>query len=114
MKKFLGMLLLTICLPAYAFNLGFLQYSPAYYFTKNDWSIFEKATHTVLETGANDVKVQWKNPATGANGTITPTAAESVNGQTCRNLKIFNTARHVSGETDYLCCKIKGEWKVVS
>jgi surface antigen len=113
-NKFLGLCLLLVCLPAAAFNLGFLVNSPAYFFSNGDWSIMQETAYQALDDNADNVKSDWKNPATGAFGSVTPFRTSRINGKICRQLKIFNSARNVTGDATYLFCRINHEWKVSS
>jgi surface antigen len=96
----------------YAFNTDFLSYSPVFYFTSQDTQIMEAATMNALNNGRDNAKVVWKNPKTGANGYVMPFNSTQKNGLSCRQLKVFNEANHVTGEATYQFCKINNEWKI--
>jgi surface antigen len=112
MRKILLALLICTTAPAYAFNMGFLAYSPAYYFSKADWKIMEKTANEALDNGRDDVKQSWKNPGSTAYGWVIPSKRFQADGLECRNLTIFNSARQVTDEVHYRFCKADGAWKV--
>lgn len=114
MKKliFSALLSLLVITSANAFNMSFLSYSPAYYFTAQDWKIMKGTADNVLSHGRDNVQVTWSNPKTGANGIFTPYSKFSQNGTICRKMKIFNEAHNQTGEATYLFCSIRNEWKL--
>jgi surface antigen len=113
MRKLLGLILLLVALPAYAFNLSFLEYTPTYYFTKSDWTIMQKTINDALNHGRDNQRFSWKNPDSTAFGYVTPSATTHSDGQFCRRVDIFNSAKTVTGDATYRFCKIDGEWKVI-
>lgn len=84
------------------------------YFTQEDWAIFNKAKITALNQASNGVRVNWKNPRTGAYGYFVPGKAPSYNGMQCRVLGFHNTANQIEGEGAYRFCKLNNQWKIYS
>lgn len=113
MKKLIFTLFLVLfCAPIYASNFSFLNYSPAFYFTKQDWEISKATAIKALDTGRNNQKISWNNPQTGAKGYVIPLNSTTMNGYKCRKLVMYSEARQNTGEVTYLFCKINGVWKV--
>ena len=111
MKKLIGSMLISLCTmhSAYAFNLSFLDYSPVYYYTQDDWKMVEAA---ILKALNNNVKVNWKNPKTNANGYIVPLKTFTQNGTICRQIKTYSQAHGYTGQSTYVFCKMRGDWKI--
>lgn len=100
--------------PVYAFNLSFMDYSPAYYFTKSDWTISQNTAEKALNSARDNAKVSWNNPETNAHGYVIPFNTTVQNGRKCRQLKIFSEAHGYTGESVYPFCKINGEWRIAN
>jgi surface antigen len=98
----------------YASNLSGLNYSPAFYFTDQDWKIFQATADKALNQSRDNVKFSWRNPKSGAWGYVIPSRTASNNKMTCRNLTLFNSAHEVTGKATYQFCKIGGEWKILN
>lgn len=94
----------------YAFNPGFLQHTPLYYYTKQDWDFSRNTSYKALEHAKDGKKIVWQNPQTGASGYSLPSHTQG----NCRHLKIFNQAKGVTSTTQYKFCKINGKWKIVN
>lgn len=94
---------------AYAFNYGFLRTSVLQRLTPEDVEIGSKATRTALDSGENG---GWKNPATGASGTIEILDTVDVgNRKGCRRTRLAVTAGNRSGSGTYTLCKTRsGAW----
>lgn len=101
--------------PAGAFDLQWLNQSPARYFTDEDWKLSQEAADKALDTTKDGETLSWKNPASGANGTYTPISTTTEQGMTCREVKIFNHAGTVDA-TSFMksCQKPDGKWALVS
>ncbi len=94
---------------AHAFNADFMRYSPAYYFTKEDWNIVETTANNALTNAKDGQKLAWKNPSSGASGYVIPSHTQ----KNCRHLKIFTSAHNLTNVATYKFCKINKEWKAV-
>ncbi len=100
--------------PLYAYNTSFLSYSAIYYFNSQDTQLMKAAIQQGLNSTKDGVKVSWRNPHSTAFGYVIPSNTSNKNGVTCRDLKLFNSARKVTGESQFRYCKLNGVWKVVS
>lgn len=107
-------LLSLLALSAHAFNLDFLKYSPAYYFTDQDWSIQKKAALRALNKANDGTKISWKNPNTTAWGYVIPSHTTRIKGKFCRSLTIFNSAKSITNQSTFEFCKLNGEWMAIS
>jgi surface antigen len=113
MRKLLALFILLACLPAYAFNLSFLEYTPTYYFTHSDWDMMQETINAALDHGRDHQRFNWKNPETTAFGHVTVSDTTREEGMLCRRVNIFNSAKTVTGDASYRFCKVNGEWKTV-
>lgn len=107
---FIGILFVQ---PSVASNLNFLNFSAMNFFHGNDMQLMQANTYRALNQVKDGKKASWSNPDTGSFGYAMPSNTSRVNGRTCRNLKIANTAQKVSGAATYRFCKINNEWKIV-
>lgn len=104
---------LVFSLPVSAVNWGFLQYSPTSHFTKQDWDLLRQAGRKVLTSGADGDIEGWRNPDSGAYGTIQPLSTEERGGTTCRRTVMYNNAGGASGTSRFTFCKHDdGTWQV--
>jgi surface antigen len=113
MRKLIGLLVLAMSLPAYAFNYSFAEYTPTYYFIKSDWTLMEKTINAALAHGSDGQRLSWSNPDSTAFGYVTPSDTTRDNGQLCRQVKIYNSAKTVTGEASYRFCMVNGSWKAI-
>jgi surface antigen len=94
-------------------NLRWLDYSPVRHFTDKDWDMARAAAKEALENSADGMAVEWKNPDSGAHGSMTPLTTRQLDGRTCRDLKIRNHAARLEGGGTYeFCQQPDGEWAV--
>ena len=98
----LGLILST---PVLAVNWGFLQYSPTSHFTEQDWELLRQAGRQALENAADGDTEGWRNPDTGAFGTIQPLNTTQNQGRTCRRTELYNNAGGASGTSRFNFCK---------
>lgn len=106
-------LLLALGLPASALNWSFLQYSPVTRFTDQDWELLRQAGETALERGADGEAERWRNPATGAAGSIQPLDTTHRYGTTCRLTVVSNSAGDASGTSRFTFCQQEDKtWRV--
>ncbi len=103
----------TLSAGIYAGNYNFLNDSAISYFTQTDTDMMSANMQHALNRTPDGKKSSWKNPQTTAWGYAIPSQTRRQNGTTCRQLKIFNEAKKRTGVSNYLFCKIKGEWKIV-
>ena len=91
---------------AYAANLRFLEYSPARYFTDKDWEMGKEKAREALDKGEDGVTVSWENPDSKNSGKYTPSDTTTVDGKTCRSLRIEHRAYNgLQGNVVYQFCK---------
>jgi surface antigen len=99
---------------AFAVNYGFLSNTAMSYFTKDDWSIFNKTQDYVLNHAKNGIKVSWKNPKSGNYGYMVASSAPSQNGMLCRRVAFFNVGNLIKGDGSYTFCKSHNKWMIYS
>jgi surface antigen len=98
-----------------SYNLGFLRHSPARHFSEQDWEMANAAIGKALHEKKDGETVSWENPQTKSSGTVTPIMTETEADMTCRQLKIENRARGMSGNVIYRFCREPdGKWAVQS
>ena len=97
---------------ALASNMAFLSDQAMLRFTSEDAEIFNAAS--VKAFAAKDgTDIEWKNPATGAFGTLTPYADTEKNPD-CRVIHMVNVAENVKSAGYYRFCKrADGTWPPV-
>jgi surface antigen len=97
----------------HAAQWNWLRNAPANYLTEEDWEILERRLEQALESGDDGDEVDWSNPATGHQGTLTPLDRFDADGTVCRNTRVFNTAGGVSNTGTYRFCRqADGSWKI--
>ena len=94
-------------------NYSFMRDSAMSYFTNTDTNMMYSNILKTLNNNPDGKKSSWKNPSTNAWGYAVASKAPQNNGTRCRNVKIFNEAKGRSGMSNYVFCKIKGEWKII-
>jgi surface antigen len=101
--------------PALALNMLFLSEGPVGYFTEEDNRMFDGALQGALNDRKDGEVSSWSNPATGANGTVTVMKTFTRQDMTCRELKVFNSAKGRTGQGVFDLCKAPdGRWKIAS
>lgn len=97
---------------ASAANMAFLMDQAMSRFTEKDAEIFNAAS--VKAFAAKDgTDIEWKNPDTGAFGTLTP-YADSEKNPDCRVIHMVNVAENVKSSGYYRFCKgADGTWPPV-
>lgn len=110
--KGIAVLIAFLSTSAYASNFTFLTDAPVSYFTNADWDYYTAAQNKALHA-ADGVKITWKNPQTGAWGSLTPSKTRKENGVLCRNIKIVNNAKGRTGEAVFKVCKLQNGWKAI-
>ena len=97
---------------AIAANMGFMADQAMSRFTNQDAEIFNAAS--VKAFAAKDgTEINWKNPDTGAFGTLTPYADTEKNPD-CRIIHMMNVAENVKSSGYYRFCKrADGSWPPV-
>lgn len=97
---------------ALAANMSFLADQAMSRFTSEDAEIFNAASVKVF-AAKDGTDIEWKNPATGAFGTLTPYADTEKNPD-CRVIHMVNVAENVKSAGYYRFCKrADGSWPPV-
>ncbi len=108
--------LLLTATPAESVNFRFLDFSPVRHFTDEDWRLLRETGDDVLENKPDGTMATWKNPKSGASGTVRAVGTTTEeDGTVCRSLRIENRARGTQGQMTVTACKEPGEeWRLVS
>jgi surface antigen len=88
--------------------LGFMDYSPVAYYTDEDNRLADEAGLDALDDYADNVVREWRNPQTGASGSITPLETyENEAGHICRKARAVDrtTSPPLRGEFVFTLCK---------
>lgn len=97
---------------ASAFDMQWLADSPVRYFSDQDWEKAKAATRKALDSAADGETVEWEGDS-GNRGSITPIATTERGETTCRNVKVVNQAKNMTGGGDIeYCRKPDGSWAV--
>jgi surface antigen len=97
---------------ASALDMRWLADSPVRYFSDQDWEKAEAATRKALDDAADGETVEWEGDS-GNRGSITPTSTTQKGGTTCRNAKIVNQAKGMTGGGEFEYCRNPdGTWAV--
>jgi surface antigen len=98
---------------AQAQNLGFMRDSVMSNITPADATLMQKNYLEALELPDGHMST-WNNPQTGASGTARPLKSFQQKGMACRQLEMSTTARGQTGTGQFVFCKTKGGWKILS
>jgi surface antigen len=99
--------------PVLAVNWNRLKYSPVADFTDRDFELLRKAGREALDASSDGDTREWRNPETGAHGTVKPLSTYEAEGATCRRVEIFNAGSGSSGTSRFdFCRQPDGTWKV--
>jgi len=112
-QLFLVLVLSFFSFTSYADNWSFLDGSVITYFTDKDNELMQANVISALNKTPDGKKSMWKNPSTGAWGYAMPSKTAVKNGNRCRNVTVFNSARQTTGQAVYRLCKIKNQWEIV-
>ena len=99
-----------------SFSRGAYAATPAADLLETDLVYAKAAASDLLARGGKDASVPWENPATGAHGTVTPTAlAETRDGYLCRDfLASYLRASAQAWLQGEACRKQAGGWEVTN
>lgn len=105
--------LLLVAQPAAAFNLRWLEDTPAQHFTDEDWRQLQHTVEQVLENGQKGDRLNWSNPETGHSGSVSHMGPVDKDGRSCIRLGIHNETDRLSGSSVASFCKQDdGSWKM--
>lgn len=102
-------------MPAAATGQGYrwLDTSPAAHFTDEDWTMLRSTAREVLDNAADGTEDSWKNPDSGASGTIKVLNTYEQEGLRCRRTYFANSAGGFHGTGIFNLCKVAdGSWKI--
>src|SRR5579862_5036147 len=100
-------------LPARAINEGlFARDAPITRMTAEDFRIAGEVIRKALDEGQQGRPYEWKNPATGASGSITTGASFERGGMQCRAARFSIAAGGKSGTSAWNLCRTPEGWKV--
>jgi hypothetical protein len=111
------MLVASCAMPfaAYAVDPLFLKDSPVSYFKQEDVDLMMKNAREVLDSSSPTAKQAWANPKTGASGFAQVKGQfTATDGAPCKELRVSNQYKHVSGEATYTVCKYKDRGWIVN
>lgn len=98
---------------AYAFNLRWLEDTPAQHFTDEDWRLLEQTVGQALNHSVKGDRLTWSNPETGHSGSVTHIGPVDKDGQPCIRLGIYNETDTLSGSTvASFCRQADDSWKM--
>jgi surface antigen len=99
---------------ALAVNTRFLRSTPAARFNAQDFEKLQAAFLKAMDEGENAVTVEWRNPATGSAGAITPHDRFEQDGRLCRHTTVATSHRQRQLERGHVFCKgPDGNWQVI-
>lgn len=97
-----------------AANGYWLKDAPVGRMTKQDFDIANPVIHRALDEGRDGQVYEWKNPATGASGSITLRSAPMArNDTTCRRAQFMVSAGGLENVSTWTLCKLPDGWKAV-
>lgn len=92
-----------------------LKDTPLSRFSEEDIALFEAARNDALNNRPDGAAVSWKNPETGASGTVIALDTKRSGGRKCRLLRLINRADGREGDSRFWFCKQPdGSWKISS
>jgi len=108
-------LLLALCSPVMAINMGFMKNSVLTEFSKSELNSFRTFILQSLDD-LPDVKVAvWKSENDGLIGKLKPRFTHTVEGKTCRRTAFYVTNKVKKPEQyQFDICKINSKWKIMA
>lgn len=105
--------LLLLVPSAHAFNLRWLDNTPAGEFTDQDWKLLEQTVTQALTQSKQGARLTWENPETGHSGSVSNIGPVDRDGRTCIRLGIYNKTEKLSGSSvASFCPQADGGWKM--
>ena len=87
--------------------------TPLAKFSKEDAAMMMARVDEALKAEKDGEKLEWKNAASPAYGSVTPLARFSNGGVACRRLRVMNAYGELKNEGVYKFCERAGKWKLV-
>jgi len=101
---------------AWGAQLGFIRYTPAFYFTDADWEMATADFDEFLSSQEDGAEIGGSNPDTGSAWRFQALGAVEEDGQRCRQVAITLQARKAESEATgtYLFCRDpEAGWRMV-
>ena len=101
---------------AWGAQLGFIRYTPAFYFTDADWEMATADFDAFLSTQEDGAEFGGSNPDTGSAWRFRALGSVEEDGQPCRQVEITLEARKAESvpTNNYLFCRdADADWRMV-
>ncbi len=77
--------------------------------------LMKDTVFTALSDNDNGIKSEWVNPETGHKGSVTPINRKKIQGLSCRDVEMFNSAGGRTANSKHTFCQNEdGDWKLVN
>jgi surface antigen len=113
MKTLAALALSLVSTAASAQFVALLKNSPAELFDDMDLRIFLDTARRVLDDGAENKPVAWKNLDTGHGGEMTVLKRYESNGRQCQRIRVRNEAQGRKSDMQHNLCMVDGRWRLV-
>ena len=113
MKALAALALSLVSMAASAQFVALLKNSPAELFDDMDLRIFLDTARRVLDDGAENKPVAWKNLDTGHGGEMTVLKRYESNGRQCQRIRVRNEAQGRKSDMQHNLCMVDGRWRLV-
>jgi len=111
----LALLLAFSSLQGLAAGVGWLENAPIRYFSEEDTQLMKSMLQSALSDNADGIKSEWVNPETGHKGSITPVNSKKIQGLSCRDVEMFNSAGGRTADSKHTFCQNEdGDWKLAN
>lgn len=111
----LAVLLVLSSSQGFASGVGWLGDAPIRYFSEKDAQLMKSGIQSALSNNDDGVKFEWMNPETGHKGSITPINSKKIQGLSCRDATIFNSAGGRTASSRFTFCQHEdGDWKLAN
>ena len=111
--RLLVLVLVFFATTASAQYVALLKNSPAELFDDMDLRIFLDTARRVLDDGAENKPVAWKNLDTGHGGEMTVLKRYESNGRKCQRIRVRNEAQGRKSDMQHNLCMVDGRWRLV-
>lgn len=114
-SSYLALLLMTLSTQVFSSGLGWLGDAPIRYFSDKDSELMKGTVQNALSSNQDGEKLAWENPETGHKGSVTPLNRKEIQGLSCREAQIYNSAGGRTATSKFtLCQHADGEWKLAN
>ena len=87
-----------------AANIGFLTRGPVAYLSQAEFEMLNAAVDKALEDAEEGEAIEWSNPDSGHNGTVTLLDIHEDFDTVCRTLRVYTEAAGRRGGGDFRLC----------